>query len=106
MLIIGLCMVFASTLVELFADIVPVWLVSIANILFFTGQMLCFISWYFITKKIIIKERDRKVVQALLLNGYSSKSHAKFNEYQRETTVDYFLVEIYDNSTDKGDEQE
>lgn len=60
MLIIGLCMLFVSTLVELFSETVPVWLVTIANILFFTGQMLCFISWYFLTKKIIINERAEK----------------------------------------------
>lgn len=60
MLIIGLCMLFASTIVELFSETVPVWLVTIANTLFFTGQMLCFMSWYFLTKKIIIKERAEK----------------------------------------------
>lgn len=46
------------------------------------------------------------ITQALLLNGYSVKSHTKFKEFPRATTVDYFLVEIYDNSTEKGDEQE
>ena len=60
MLIIGLCMLFASTLVELFSETVPVWLVTIENILFFTGQILLFISWYFITKKNIINERAEK----------------------------------------------
>ena len=51
-------------------------------------------------------ESVKSITQALLLNGYSSKSHAKFKEFPRETTVDYFLVEIYDNSTEKDDEQE
>lgn len=56
--------------------------------------------------KIRDMESVKSITQALLLNGYSAKSHAKFREYPREATVDYFLVEIYDNSTEKGGEQE
>ena len=40
--------------------------------------------------------------QALLLNGYSVKSHAKFKEFSRETSIDYFVVEIFDCQTEKG----
>ena len=50
-------------------------------------------------------ESVKPITQALLLNGYSAKSRTKFKEFPRETTVDYFLVEIYDNQTDKGGEE-
>ena len=56
--------------------------------------------------KIRDMESVKSITQALLLNGYSAKSHTKFKEFPRATTVDYFLVEIYDNSTETGDEQE
>ena len=52
--------------------------------------------------KIRDMESVKSITQALLLNGYSAKSHAKFKEYPRETTVDYFLVEIYSKPTEKG----
>ena len=42
------------------------------------------------------------ITQALLLNGYSVKSHAKFKEFPRETSIDYFVVEIFDRQTEKG----
>ena len=42
------------------------------------------------------------ITQALLLNGYSVKSHAKFEEFPRETSIDYFVVEIFDRQTEKG----
>ena len=55
--------------------------------------------------KIRDMESVKSITQALLLNGYSAKSHDKFKEYPRETTVDYFLVEIYANPTEKGGEE-
>ena len=60
-------------------------------------------------KTLSLKIKDiasvNSITQALFLNGYSVKTHAKFKEYPRETTIDYFWVEIYDNSTEKdGDE--
>lgn len=55
--------------------------------------------------KIRDMESIKSITQALLLNGYSAKSHTKFKEFPR-TTIDYFLVEIYDNSTEKDEEQE
>lgn len=42
------------------------------------------------------------ITQALLLNGYSAKSHTKFKEFPRETSIDCFIIEIYDHSTEKG----
>ena len=41
------------------------------------------------------------ITQALLLNGYSAKSHTKFKEFPK-TSIDYFVVEIYDHPTEKG----
>ena len=46
------------------------------------------------------------ITQALLLNGYSAKSNTKFKEFPRETSIDYFVVEIYaDHPTEKGGEE-
>lgn len=56
--------------------------------------------------KIRDMESVKSITQALLLNGYSAKSHAKFKEFSRASTIDYFLVEIYVNQTEKGGEQE
>lgn len=56
--------------------------------------------------KIRDMESVKSITQALLLNGYSAKSHAKFKEYPRKAEIDYFLVEIYAEQTEKGDEQE
>ena len=42
------------------------------------------------------------ITQALLLNGYSVKSYTKFKEFPRETSIDYFVVEIFDRQTEKG----
>ena len=44
------------------------------------------------------------ITQALLLNGYSVKSYTKFKEFPRETSIDYFVVEIFDYPTEKGGE--
>lgn len=49
-------------------------------------------------------ESVNSITQALLLNGYSVKTHAKFKEFPIETEIDYFLVEIYANPTEKGGE--
>ena len=46
------------------------------------------------------------ITQALLLNGYSVKSHTKFEEFPRETSIDYFVVEIFDHPTEKGGGEE
>lgn len=54
--------------------------------------------------KIRDMESVKSITQALLLNGYSAKSITKFKEFPRET-IDYFLVEIYDNQTEKGGEE-
>ena len=42
----------------------------------------------------------------LLLNGYTVKSHPKLKEFPRETSIDYFVVEIFDRPTEKGGERE
>ena len=42
------------------------------------------------------------VTQALLRNGYSVKASTKFKEFPRETTIDYFVIEILDSQTQKG----
>ena len=42
------------------------------------------------------------ITQALLPNSYSVKSHAKFKEFPRETSIDYFVVEVCDHPTEKG----
>ena len=44
------------------------------------------------------------ITQALLLNGYSVKSRTKFKEFPRETSVDYFAIEIYEHPNEKGGE--
>lgn len=44
------------------------------------------------------------ITQALLPNSYSVKSHAKFKEFPRETSIDYFVVEVCDHPTEKGGE--
>ena len=54
--------------------------------------------------KIKDMESVKLITQALLLNGYSAKSITKFKEFPRET-IYYFLVEIYDNQTEKGGEE-
>ena len=41
------------------------------------------------------------ITQALLLNGYSVKSHTKFKEFPRETSIDCFVIEIYDHHYNK-----
>ena len=46
------------------------------------------------------------ITQALLLNGYSVKSRTKFKEFPRETSIDYFVVEIFDHPTEKGGAKE
>lgn len=51
--------------------------------------------------KIKDMESVKSITQALLLNGYSAKSHAKFKEFPRVTAIDYFLVEIYADPTEK-----
>ena len=43
------------------------------------------------------------ITQAVLLNGYSVKSSTKFKEFPRETQVDYFLIEISNHQTEKGE---
>ena len=45
------------------------------------------------------------ITQALLLNGYSVKSYTKFKEFPRETSIDYFVVEIFDRQTEKGGDE-
>lgn len=52
--------------------------------------------------KIKDMESVNLLTEALLLNGYAIKSRVKFKEFPREESVDYFLVEIYDPSTEKG----
>ena len=56
--------------------------------------------------KIRDMESVKSITQALLLNGYSVKTHAKFKEFPRETEIDYFFVEIYFKPTEKVGEQE
>lgn len=46
------------------------------------------------------------LIEALLLNGYTIKSHIKFKEFPREESIDCFLVEIYNPSTEKGGDNE
>ena len=41
------------------------------------------------------------ITQALLLNGYLAKSCTKFKEFPRETSIDYFAIEIYDHPKQK-----
>ena len=57
------------------------------------------------TKICELKIRDiasvNSITQALLLNGYSVKSHTKFKGFPRETSIDYFVVEIFDHLTEK-----
>lgn len=42
------------------------------------------------------------IILALLLNGYSVDSYIKRKEFPRETSIDCFVIEIYDYSTEKG----
>jgi hypothetical protein len=42
------------------------------------------------------------ITQALLRNGYSLKVSTKFKEYPRETSIDYFSIEVFDHPTEKG----
>lgn len=56
--------------------------------------------------KIKDMESVTSITRALLLSDYSIKSHTKFKKYPRETTIDYFVVEIYDHLTEKGGAEE
>lgn len=47
-------------------------------------------------------ESVKSIIQASLLNGYSAKFRTKFKEFPRENDIDYFIVEIYDDSEEKG----
>ena len=49
-------------------------------------------------------ESVKSIIQASLLNGYSAKLRTKFKEFPREKDIDYFLVEIYSEPTEKGGE--
>ena len=60
MLIIGLYMVLVSTLVAFHVETAPELLVFIANIVFFTGWILCTISWCSLTEKLKRIEKAEK----------------------------------------------
>lgn len=51
-------------------------------------------------------ENVEAIIHVLLINGYSANVRTKFKEFPRENDIDYFIVEIYDESTEKGGEQE
>ena len=48
----------------------------------------------------------KHITQALLLNGYLTKSYTKFKEFPRETQIDYFAIEIYGHPTEKDNDVE
>ena len=42
------------------------------------------------------------ITQVLLRNGYSVKASTKFREFPRETSIEYFAIEVFDHLIEEG----